>query len=94
MSKEISSFPIFKLDIQQALTASIVLALQVHFAGGGHNTEYLRGCLAHAQAIALAVGLDWKLILNDCLEQLGVDLDKLLFSEIQILEGGSDGSRH
>ena len=93
MSKEVSSFPIFKSDIQQALMASVVLALQVYFAGGGHNTEYVRGCLAHAQATAIAVGLDWKLILDDCQEQLGVDLDKLLFSEIQIL-GGPDGSRH
>jgi len=84
---------LLKSDVRQILTASIVLAMQVHFAGGSRNTEYLRGYLAAAQATAIALGLDWKLIVDDCQAQLGVDFE-VLFSETRTLEGGSHGSRH
>ena len=52
-------------DVHAHLVAIATVAVTTWVAGGGHNTEHLRGVLCGLHGVALAVGLDWENVLQD-----------------------------
>ena len=73
-----TSYPVTMAHVRRGIMATTIMALSVYVSGGGHNTEFVRGILAHGQAQAMLYGLDWPGIVTECKAGLGADVGGLL----------------